>query len=261
MTKILIGKKYYDVPTNWNELTGDQLVKVLAAFNDEKYNEDQRVLVLFKILLNVGWWRWFRISPFDLQEYLYLVVFFYREDNILTRQLLPSYKGFHGPDDEISNLVMKEFVMSEHFFMQWQEDKQNEELLNEFVATIYRPAKKNYDFSKNEDGDCRINFNSNLCSWNAKNIMPRWPLKIKNAIAHWYAGCRLQMVQENPEVFGGSGEPAKHGLISVMRDVAKNGAYGKFDDVENMYVSLLMIELNEAVEEGRRMEKAMKSTA
>jgi len=258
VTIIKIRRKYYNIPTDWNELTADQLLQVMDVFSNKNYAPEQTLLKLLKILLSMSYRKWFTLKAEDVEEYIYLVGFIFFETNYLTKQLIPMHNGFYGPSDEIGNMVMKEFVFSEHFFMQWQDDKENLDLLHSFIATIYRRSKPNYNFYWNPDGDPRTEFNENICEWNAKHFIAGWPLNIKQAIAHWYGSCRLKLVDDNPEVFGGTGEPAKHGLISIIRDVAKNGAYGKFDEVENIPVNLMMIELNEVVEEGKKLEQEMK---
>jgi len=258
MTIIKIRRKYYEAATDWDELTADQLLEIIDIFSTKEYQPEQTVLKLLKTIIGLSTAQFLRLKAEDLEEYIYLTGFLIDGSSCLTKQLIPVYDHLYGPDDEIGNMIMKEFVFSEHYFMQWQEDKDKGELMNHFIATIYRPSKENYDFDKNPDGDCRVEFNENICAWHAKEFVQHWPENIKIAIAHWYAGCRQKIVDDNPDVFGESGEKAKHGLISIMRDIAKQGAHGTFEAVENMNVPLVMIELNEIVEEGKRIEEQIK---
>lgn len=259
MTIIKVGKHYHKIAQEWNELTKKQFIKIIDIFSLNHKKPEQIILKLLQSLLQMNDIEYKLVKATDLEEYLYLVEFLFKTENYLTRQLIPEYDQLFGPDDEIGNIVMKEFVFSEHFFMQWQEEKENEALLNQFVATIYRPAKTEYDFGRDPDGDCRTDFNANICAWYADQFISKWPIKIKRSIAHWYAGCRQKLVDDNEEVFGGTGDPAKHGLISIIREVAKQGTHGTFESVENINVSLLMIELNEMIEEGKKLEAQMKS--
>jgi hypothetical protein len=209
---------------------------------------------------------------YGLDEYLYLTYFLILS-NELTKQVLPEYKEFYGPADDCGNMKMNEFVFSEHYYMAWaaikrrkeedpapteEEEKEAEKLLNNLVAVLYRPARKKYDYRRNVEGDCRIAFNENLCEYFATSQVYAWPLQVKMAIVHYYEACRQKWVNDNMDVFGGDGEPAKYGLLSVMRGVAKSGVHGTFDNVEQKYVSMILIELNEEVAEAREMEKAMK---
>ena len=83
-------------------------------------------------------------------------------------------------------------------------------------------------------------------------------MNVKLAIFHWYQACRQKMISENPDVFtGGSGEVAKYGLLSVMRTIAESGIHGDFDKVQKMYVKMWMMELNEKIDEAKKIEKSL----
>jgi hypothetical protein len=282
---IEINRKFYKVPEQWNELSGRQLLQVIDLFF-KGYPEEKALLKLLKILSGMSWWEFFRAPVTTVErlvftrfrftmslgvflfmsrrtcngmdEYLYLSEFLLKE-NTLTKNLIPRYKEFYGPADAISNLRMGEFVFSEHFYMAWSEDKENAVLLNNLVATLYRPKKKNYDFRKNRDGDPRIAFNENLCEFYATSEIYAWPKNIKLAIGHFYEACRTKLVEDNPDVFGGGGEEAKHGLISIMISVAESHAFGDFEKVEQLHVGMIMIQLSEMIHKAKQLEKQMKS--
>ncbi len=224
-----------------------------------QYTDDQVGLSLVRILTGMSYFHFFRTRAEELAQYFNLTFFLLTEQTGLTKQIIPEYKNLYGPSDEMGNLVMDELTFSDNYFMRWAEEKDNTELLDELVSSIYRPAKAWYDFERDPDGDPREEFNSNLCSWRAKNIISKWPMSVKLAISTFYSACRWSLVENNPEVFGGDGgEVAKYGLISVMRQVAKNNVLGDFNKVEKQLVSLVMIELNESIAEAKAQEKAMK---
>lgn len=259
MTIIEIKKKFYYIPTEWNELTAEQLLQVVETVELKDYDSVQVLLKIFKILTDITYKRWFGLKAEDVEEYVYLVNFIFKS-NGLTRQLIPVYENLYGPSDEIGNMLMNEFVFSEHYYMAWQEKKDDIALLDNLVAVLYRPAKKDYDFEMNPDGDSRLLFNENVCAYYAQHIVSKWPMKVKLAIATWYGGCRQKIVDDNPDVFGGAGEAAKYGLISIIRSIAKEGVHGDFDSVEKKAVNMIMIELNEVVEEGKKLEALTKKT-
>jgi hypothetical protein len=258
-----INKRYYTVPENWNELSKKQLLQVVRLLYLKNYAVEKALLKLLKILTAMSWYRFGR-APIEsksdrsgLEEYLYLPDFLIRENN-LTRQLLPDYGEFHGPCDGMTNLRMNEFVFSEHYYMQWAEGRENEKLLNNLVAVLYRPKKRKYNLRKNKDGDARIAFNENLCEFYATSEIYAWPKHVKLAIVCFYEACRAKMVSDNPDVFGGEGEPAKHGLISIMLNVAETHVFGGFDQVEQLHVSLVLIQLSEMVHKAKELEKQYK---
>lgn len=213
----------------------------------------------------MSWFRWCRTPITEKAEFLDLPEFLINE-NDLTKQCIPVYKGFFGPDDDFNNLTGLEFVFSEHFYFTSftkSEDgnarTMNEEGLNNLVASLYRPKKRWYNRKKNPDGDPRKPFNENLAMYYAKKVVNKWPMPVKLAIFTWYECCRQKMIESNPDIFsGGSAEPARHGLISVMRVIAESGIHGDFEKVTKMFVKMWMIELNEKADEAKRMEESAK---
>jgi hypothetical protein len=273
VTIIEINNKYYTIPTTWNELSQRQLLQVMDCLFIKQYPEDKGRLKLLKILCAMNWWQFFRapvtsgkkrkglfgkkIEVTGMDEYLYLADFLLKEEADITKQLFPVYDELYGPAENFSNLVMDEFVFSEQYFMQWSEDKNRIDALNDLIGCIYRTAKKKYDFLLNPDGDARKEFNDNVSKHFASTLIAAWPMKIKLAIATWYGSCRSALARNNPDVFGGgSGNPAQYGLVSVMMAVAKRGVLGDFKSVEKQYVTLVMMDLNESIAEAREMEKA-----
>jgi hypothetical protein len=271
MTIIEVYKKYITVPTQWNELSGRQLLQVMDTLFLKGYPTELQILKLFKIVLNLNWWQFFRLQrqPDIIEEYLYLVGFLLQPQTGLTKNLLPVFKHqgvtYCGPDSEISNLRMNEFTFTEdHFIAWWEEMSQgktnNTERLDELVAILYRPAKPGYNMKQNPDGDARQKYNQNICSYSAKKYISHWPMARKLAIAYWYGGCRQQLMESNPDVFGGSGgEASRYGLVSVMLNVAEDKVFGDFEKVEEQYVNLVLMQLNEMVDRSRRMEKESQS--
>ena len=260
MTIIQLHKRYYAIPTTWNELSGKQLLQVMEVLYGN-YEVDAARLKLLKILTGVSWFRFFRIPLAEKAAYLDITHFLVNE-NTLTKQLLPIYKGYYGPADDFNNITGEEFVFSEDFYFKsftTNDDGQrimNPAALNELVAVLYRKKKDGYNLKKNIDGDARESFNQNISTYNAKRKISKWPLAAKLAVFTWYETCRHQMIEANPDVFGGgSNEPAKYGLLSVMRVIAEGGIHGDFEKVTKMYVQLWMMELNEKIEEAKQAAK------
>lgn len=267
MTRISINKKFYDVPTAWNELSQKQLLQVMDCLFTRQYTGEQCLLSLLKILCNMSWWDFFR-APVSarkmgddisgMEEYLYLNRFLL-DSNTLTKQLIPDYRGLYGPASDFDNLRMCELAICDNVFLQWSEEKDSQDQLNYLIALLYRPAKEGYDFVLNPDGDPRQPFNSNISRHYADALVKKWPLNVKLAIANWYAGCRLDLVEVNEDVFSeGSGEPSKYGLAGLMLDVAESKTLGDFRQVEDEYVHTVMMHLNEAIRKAKEQEKAMK---
>lgn len=267
MTLIELSNKMYLVPASWNELTGRQVIAIMDCLFVKKYSEEQARLKLLKILAGMGWWRFFRSKPTELQEFLYLSDFLLEKETHFTKQLLPEYDGLYGPESDFDNLLMKELVICDNLFMRWSENRADETLLNDFISVLYRPQRPGrylgllpYNKTVNPEGDVREEFNFNKSLYRSKKIIRRWPLAVKLAIVHWYDACRWQLVEENDEVFGGdsSGDVSKYGLISVMLSVAETGSMGTLKDVENQFVKTVMLQLNDSIAKAKAEEKKYK---
>jgi hypothetical protein len=257
MTIIEINKKLYTVPTAWDELSRQQLLEVsdiLYACRDNV--DDGSYLTLLKIITGMSWFRFFSTKPVDMEEFLYLT-FFLVTDNGPVKNIIREHAGLAGPDDDFNNITGDEFVFSEDQYFAFINSKHEDiNALNNLVAILYSEKKENYDHEINPDGDVRIPFNQNLCIYNSKHIIKKLELSFKLAVFYYYNGCRHKMIEENPDIFtGGAKETAKYGLLSVMRTIAETGIHGDFDKVQKMYVKMWMMELNEKIEEGKRLEK------
>jgi hypothetical protein len=201
-------------------------------------------------------WRFFWANVDEMADHFYLLEFLMGE-NTLTKCVLPEYDDFYGPADGIGNIVVSEYVFTESHYQQWRDNNTDADL-NSLCAVLYRPAKKGYDLRLNSQGDPRLPFNENLTGYYASRIS-KWPMAVKLAIVHFYEGCRGKLLQDYEDVFGGSGEPAKRGMLSLVVSMAETGTFGEFDKVEKMYLQTFMIGLSEAIEKSKQMEKQTKT--
>ena len=248
MTIIQIGKKLYPFPQQWNDLSQKQLLAVMDILvNGSNILVTEANARFFKIMCNASWWR-LLLNPIDVQENIHLVEWLYasQPEKLLTKNLLPEYKGFWGPSDEFGNLVALEFFWGQHFYDEWAKTKQPH-ALDMLVATLYRPMKAGYNINKNPDGDVREPYNSNLTEAYAK-VVAAWPGNVKEAIAKWFEHNFLALRQKYPEPFVRTGgDPSKYGFVSLFRDVAERGIHGDFKNVEKMNIHLFFIEISEVL--------------
>ena len=260
MTIIELNKRLYTVPTTWDELSRKQLLEVSDVLYVCRDNvDDGSYLKLFKIITGMSWFRFFSTRPIDMEDFLYLTFFLVTGDGPV-KNIIKEYDVLVGPDDDFNNISGDEFVFSEDFYFAFINSKYEDlDALNNLVAILYRHPKKNYDRKIDPDGDLRQPFNQNICLHNAKHIVKYLPISFRLAVFHWYNACRIKMISENPDVFtGAGGEAPKYGLLSMMRTIAESGIHGDFDKVQKMYVKMWMMELNEKIEEAKRIEKINK---
>lgn len=234
------------VAESWNELTTKQYVKIVQLLhagieNDVEALEKALYILSKKLLLN------FFFIPADIRMRMHEHAAWIFDQKDITKQLLPSYKNFYGPADDFDNLRMKEFHAAEMAAYRLDQEK-DVDALNELVAVLYRPGKKNYDTKRNVDGDIRIVYNANETEL-FKQKVKKWPLNIKRAIFMWYDGCRQQLEDLYPLAFESDGKTsAKNyydGMYGIMRGIAEKKTYGNFDEVGELYVHLAFKEIHE----------------
>lgn len=265
MKTILLNKRYYKVPASWNEMNQKQLLQAMDILFVKGYKAEQMLLRLVQCITGLSDYRFFKCDIEEVEEFFYLGTFMLNPDIAFTKNILSEYKFshtmFYGPADRLDNLKMKEFTLTEDLYIRWfDSEKKDIEALNEMVAILYRPAPAKYNFKVDPNGDCREPFNQNTSAYYARTYVRDWPLRVKLAIATWYNGCRINIVQNNPEVFNGSEEDSsRYGLVSVMLNVAETNVFGDFAKVEDQYVGLVMMQLNETVDKAKRLEKSVKS--
>lgn len=246
MTIIEINKRLWPFPESWNELTPRQALQVMKVICGG-YTTGQMYLQFIRILSGCGWFNFLRERMDKKAEYFYLCEFLISESS-LTKNLLPVYRGLHGPADNFDNLRMNEYAFAQNYF-EAVRDAQELGALDKLVATLYRPEGGEVDM------DVRRPFKEGEMLQRAAWVK-QWPQYVKELVFVWYEGCLAQLVKDNSDLFNGaSGQPALHGIVSVMRNVAKEGTYGDFEKVERLHIKMLMIELRESKAEAERDAK------
>lgn len=253
MKTLHFRKWSYDIPESWNEMDGKRMLQVMKAFTSEM-GDEKGILTLFRALADIPWYQFYLMREPSLMDTAIECTEFLFGENTLTRNHLPYYGGLYGPADGLCNMKMAEFCFSEHRYVQYKQNP-TEENLNMFIAVIYREGRNMfYDYVRNPDGDVRQKFNDSITPHLALRIS-KWPHHVKRAIVFFYEGARDAKIKANDKVFGSSnGEESLHGLWSVMRSVAKEGAFGDFDRVNEQYVDTILMDLNEVVAEAERIE-------
>lgn len=251
------NKSEYQVPENWNELSHNQILLCAKIFIRQS-EETEMLVSLFRCIIRMGSYRFLTMPPDIMTDCLPLIAWL-RDKICLTNQLLPVYKKYYGPGKELENLKIKEFALTELFFIQYRNEGSTD-ALNELIAILYRPAKVQYDMVKNPEGDVREGFNPHVTNYH-KKIISKWPPYVKMAIALYYEGCRNNFIEQYAEVFegdSGTGELPTYGMWNIMRDIAEKGTYGDFDKVEEQYVDTILMEIHTQIIKAREYERMLK---
>lgn len=260
MQNIYYSKQCYHLPSEYNELTKDQLIAIASLFT-EKLPEDIAQLRAMRILLNKSLYSFLRI-PNDAKERMLEYMQWVFEKNTLTEQIIPTYKhwpwssNYYGARKEFDNLIMAEFHYTEINYHDYVVDNDTNGL-NNLVAVLCRPGIKDYNHQLDNLGDARIAFNANEIAFYAKKIA-RWPLKVKLAILMFYDGCRQKLLEDYKTVFkGNSGQNNDAGMFDVIRGLSGN-VYGTIEHVERLNIHTAMSEITKQIKEAEEIERKSK---
>lgn len=245
MTIIELNKKLWPFPESWNELSTAQAIKCMAVLL-HGYNVDQAYLQFIRILSGCGWYNFFSTKKAHLQQYLYLCDFLLNPTS-LTAQLLPRYNGLVGPAKDFDNLRMNEYAYAQSFFEDYR-DNENKEALHKLVATLYRPA------GGDDAEDVREPFSEFKMLMRVRQVS-QWPPHVLELVYLWYGGCYSKLMEYAKNIpTSGDAQPALHGIVSIMRNVAREGTYGDFEKVERLYVKMFFMELMESGTEAKNQK-------
>lgn len=270
--------KVFLMPESWNELSRKQFVAISKVMMKETL-EDVDKANLWRICSGMSWWYFLQLNflPAWLNEkmfwkkvetmlfvarQLHWIDFLFKEIS-LTGQLLPSIKvgwrkKLYGPERNFENLRMEEFCFSEHYYLKYKQSSSVEDL-RMFVASIYRPAKKDYDIWLNADGDTRVPFNEHLITHYAKQLKSV-PVHVLFAIVIWYEGCRLSLTNTFDRVFNGEeSETESFGLFSLITNVAEDGVMGNYDLLLQKQVHVVLLRLTELLIKAEALEAEIKN--
>ena len=252
MIEVYYKKSFFKCPTEWNELTRKQVLQVMKILYGQT-SEINGILMLFRCIASIPWWQFYTMRTGGLLNAALEATEFLVKENNLTKNLIPKYRGFYGPADQLGNLRMGEFCFAEFFYLKYRNSKEYADL-DDLVSVLYRPGKRFYNHRINEAGDHRKPFNPNV-QQHLKKSVKRWPLEVKHAILHFYEASRDEKIRNNDKVFSKGGGESLYGMWSTMRGVAKTGHFGDFDKVQEQYVDTILMELNETVAEAEEMER------
>jgi hypothetical protein len=254
------------VPEQWSELTTEQAANIAyILFTEEEVIAQQVKLV--HVLMGANKAHFMQISPEVMQHELFPLTDWLRNEYDLLQNPLPMLESedgnLYGPADELGNLLALEFDNAEYALERWSADMNNLEPLYEFMAILYRKAKKGYDMVKDVDGDVREVYNPNLNAYNAKIIARDVAQKYIYLVLLWYRACRAKWMVDYAPVFEGDGTDnafpsSVGGYFPLLRSIAKEGIYGDFDKVCSMPMNTLLSEMLCIKDDADRMERELK---
>jgi hypothetical protein len=256
MIDVIYHGHTYEVPENWDELSGSTFVQIVTILLG-KYSDKQAEIMLLAALLGVPVKMLLRLPAEQLAGIVHLTRWIDSEMNI-TGQLFRYIKApgkLYGPAGGFDNMTAVEFHFVEHYYHAWKRTGDDTDLYS-FISVMYRPAKKKYDIVKNPDGDVREPFNQNLTGHYASKIK-KLSRELLLCIVFQYEAWRRTMENDYKEVFGKKGGDITidAGWFGVFRGVASEGKFGPLDKVELLNIHTLMLELKFLDAEDKALKK------
>lgn len=234
-------RRTYVCPQTWNELTSDQVLFVARhIFSKEDY-----YVALMRIASKLSGVPLIANAFMDDANRYFLAqqvewVFDYAKVS-LTKNPASSYGCLHGPADNMSNIIVDEFLFADPLFTQYITTR-NENTLNHLVAVLYRKKARRPTAAD----DVREDFDSHSIEARVEHIA-KWPDVVKLSIFLFYHGWRNMMAQENPDLFGGSGSGGAEndlGFYNVVSDLAAK--FGTVQDARRARFSDFKLEWKKA---------------
>lgn len=261
------GVRLAAVPECWDEMSAAQMLEVAGALFDAK-DPALRDVHIAKALCGMTRQELDEMLPEVMTfELIPLTAWVLEGCDRLEAFLPPMLHGdkkFVGPAGRLANLRFTEFDHAERALQHWHESPDDDERLYLFAAVLFRPARPGYDMEADEEGDAREGFNPNLTPRYAALLRQCMCRNAALAVVLWYKACRAYITQSFPGVFNteeaesvDSGQPQSY--HALIRAIAKQGIYGTFADVEQLYLYNALMELEAAAEERRQMEEAIEA--
>jgi hypothetical protein len=255
------------VPASWNELTPDQLLRLIKIQFSYQAGHLQKLMVL-KELLQVKWGVLHlftsvqRLNLYPLLDFL--------EENKLTKQLLPKVSvkrvalrpkikvllvDLHGPEERFRNLTFEEFIYADTYFSLFASHS-NELFLDKLIATIYRPQREGYNpKSPAYKGDIREDFNENLVE-DRLHLVRLLPQAVKYAILSWYRGCRKELETIYDLVFTEPNEQkATEGDWGDVLLSLSGGKFGHLEQTSGQRVHTVFKEMQRIARENEEIKR------
>ncbi len=251
-------KAKVDLPECWDDVPAAIYPHLASLFLKEEsempvYDKQVRT---FALLAQKAWPSIEQLLPEELYDLLRVVDWVYEKLD-LSENPMPVIKvgnqKYYGPSADLSNLRWAEWIFADTNFVEYSKTKQVE-VLDNLIATIYRPAGVGPDYnptSTSYRGDNRERFNGNNLSSRA-TVISKLPFIQKQGIYLFFLSCRWNIILSNPHVFPQPKEGAKpkkqkqegydFGWLGVHDDLC--GEKGRSpDQLEEEFLSTVLLSL------------------
>lgn len=246
---ILKYKNTYQGPANWKDC-GPEKVAQLIVFarlaskdiTDEVY--EMAVQFIFSITPK-DWDQW-RISKAEWAMVKKQVQWvFTKPDDRPFLSFIHDGIEYILPEENFADTTALELSMSFIAFTDFADpDEPDTTALDRLIATLCRPIRKDLDGFRVSDewtGDEREVFNEARMIKRSEHLASL-PMEMKIVILTYFEVQSQLFLEQYEGLFGGHGEPRYgdgRGWIMLLKNIAKEGHFGNFDQVGRQYAHLV----------------------
>jgi hypothetical protein len=269
MNKAFINNQSVETAGKWNELTGEQLRRLMVVFLTPDATEEYVETRLVAILLQL-WKRpqlagvMLKMPLLEVATLRLLTRAFLQQPVELTKQLLPKLRPMglgrtlYGPLDGLAGLSFEEWISCENHYFNFREHKKTVDL-QRLVAVLYRHRRR----SPLANGDQREDFNQHTVESRAQ-LLQQLPQTELQAVLFFYDSCRTHLVKRAPELFPGrewDDEPAPvatnptRNYMLMLRELA--GSPDRFDVIGKQPVANVFFDLNQRILDANALQAAI----
>lgn len=295
MHEFIINKRKYEVASSWDEVRGDEQVKIAEVLHSP-LEKKEALIRIFLILADVRKHFWLRIdllfrlpkeAKYDLMR---LVEWTLVQDYDCTEQKLPVIRSrglighkLYGPLRECRRFVFIEFIEADTAYLEFRKNFDNaivrKQALDLLVVILYRDRnpetphltgtslftarKSGYQATWN--GDPRCVYNSNTNEYRVKEIR-RLPDGYKYAILMFYHACHMQWEKQYTNIFKRVKQEPESGTEETAGGNPWAGALkslaGGAINIEKMMevnASAALSDLDDRIAEQERMERELEA--
>lgn len=233
------------VPSNWNELTLDQVLFICPRIMLQDKTDDlvtEIVIYLFGIKGIIS--KMMNLSQLDALKPA--IDFLFEPPDLTVNKLKViniRQKKYQGPDDEMKDITVSQFAFANRFMEAFLKSKQ-EDFLNLMISSLYYPAKKQFvkeDIEKNAEKLKRLKLNQ------------------KTVILAFYMGSLLMLSKRFPGIFSSkkSYGKRKNGWLGFFYELA-GPKIGNYKEVADMNLYEMFGVMKKINEDARETEKQLK---
>ena len=273
MHQAQIRNKIYQLPSRWDELTADQVVKA-AYLSSQKLDAVSLAKLMFLVLTrSLPWWKRYRLQFFyffqanttEKGDLIFLTRSFAEFTDFTSQKLKKIYlnsvpkKTLYGPNKALANCTLWEYIKAEQYFMKYIETKE-EKWMNHLIAVLYRQSRK--DFNPELHEDIRVPLIDSTILPRSVQVA-RLPLPHRIAILMWFDGCRSFIIKSFPAIFKKDetksqptiGKQKSAQWLDMITSLSANMA--QFTDIANTNISIALTDISFRI---RQQAKSTKNT-